>query len=56
MDQEFGTFLLDRQKNLPPGVVCRRTGSALSPSAHPRCVLILIDAVSHLDCRAAWAS
>jgi hypothetical protein len=35
-------------QNLPPGLVCRRSGSALSPSDHPRPVLILIDAVSTL--------
>jgi hypothetical protein len=35
-------------QNLPPGLVCRRSGSALSPSDQPRPVLILIDAVSTL--------
>ena len=31
-------------KNPPPGVDCRRSGYALPPSAHPRRILILIDA------------
>ena len=40
-------------KRAPPCVACRRSGSALPPSDHTRRSLILIDAESHLDCRAA---
>ena len=40
-------------KRAPPCVACRRPGSALPPSDHTRRSLILIDAESHLDCRAA---
>jgi len=32
-------------KNSLPGLDCRRSGYALPPSAHPRPILILIDAV-----------
>ena len=39
-------------KNAPPGVGRLRSGYALPPSAHPRAILILIDAGYQLDCRA----
>jgi ISXO2-like transposase domain len=40
-------------RNAPRCVGCRQSGSALPPSAHTPRSLILIDAESHLDCRAA---
>ena len=46
-NQKLDPVLLDRQtglENAPPGLGCRRSGYALPPSAHPRRILILIDA------------
>jgi hypothetical protein len=56
MNQNFAADLPGRQtgfKRAPPCVARRRPGSALPPSDHTRRSLILIDAESHLDCRAA---
>jgi len=59
MNQNFAADLPDRQtgfKRAPLCVACRQSGSALPPSAHTQRSLILIDAESHLDCRAPHKS
>ena len=55
-NQNLDPVAHDRQtgsKNPPPKLDRRRSGYALPPSAQPRRILILIDALSHLDCRRA---